>query len=124
MTRKNIKKQAGFIVTIELLLLATILVIGLIVGMTDLRDAVLAELSDLSESIGALNQSYEVLGVENQAATAATAGSTWNDAQDNTDFATPIDTVATTGDSGQGDVQFNAATVDEATGDSIAPTLP
>ena len=76
------KKQAGFIVSIELLLLASITVIGLIVGMTNVRDAVLAELSDVSESIGALDQSYQVTAVANAAGTAATAGSAFQDAAD------------------------------------------
>ncbi|MGH9421595.1 MAG: hypothetical protein ACRD3J_16580 [Thermoanaerobaculia bacterium] len=76
------KSQGGFIVTIELLLLATILVIGLIVGMTNVRDSVLAELSDVSESIGSLNQGYNVAAVINTAGTAATAGSAFSDAKD------------------------------------------
>jgi hypothetical protein len=86
------KKQAGFIVTIELLLLAAITVIGLIVGMTNVRDSVLAELSDVSESIGALNESYSILGVANAAGTAATAGSAFQDAPDFASATHPIDT--------------------------------
>lgn len=78
------RNQGGFIVTIELLVLATVLVLGLIVGWTSLRDSVLAELSDLSESIGALDQSYSILGVQNNAETAETLGSAWHDGQDNT----------------------------------------
>jgi hypothetical protein len=77
--RINRHKQRGFIVTMELLLLAAILVIGLIVGMTTVRDAVVLELSDLSEAIGALNQGYRVAGVVNDANTASTAGSTFSD---------------------------------------------
>jgi hypothetical protein len=86
------RKQAGFIVTIELLLLATICVIGLIVGMTNVRDSVLAELSDVSESIGALNQSYSVSAVSNAAGTAATAGSIFTDSKDTASLGHPIDT--------------------------------
>ena len=86
------RKQAGFIVTIELLLLATICVIGLVVGMTNVRDSVLAELSDVSESIGALNQSYSVSAVSNAAGTAATSGSAFADAQDLASPTHPIDT--------------------------------
>ena len=80
----KIKKssQSGFIVTIELLILATVLVLGLIVGWTSLRDAILAELSDLSESIGALDQSYTIYGVQNAANTAQTLGSSWVDGRD------------------------------------------
>jgi hypothetical protein len=78
------KKQAGFIVSIELLLLASITVIGLIVGMTNVRDSVLAELSDVSESIGALDQAYAISAVSNNAGTAATAGSRFTDLPDTT----------------------------------------
>lgn len=94
MTRRpnSRRKQAGFIVTIELLLLATICVIGLIVGMTNVRDSVLAELSDVSESIGALNQSYSVSAVSNVAGTAATSGSIFIDAKDFASATHPIDT--------------------------------
>ena len=94
MTRRptSRRKQAGFIVTIELLLLATICVIGLIVGMTNVRDSVLAELSDVSESIGALNQSYSVSAVSNAAGTAATSGSIFNDSKDTVSLGHPIDT--------------------------------
>ncbi|MBV8545365.1 MAG: hypothetical protein JO093_24530 [Acidobacteria bacterium] len=84
------RKQAGFILTIELLLLATICVIGLIVGMTNVRDSVLAELSDVSESVGSLNQGYNVTSVANAAGTAATAGSAFSDAKD-TNGLLPID---------------------------------
>ena len=87
----NRKRQRGFIVTIELLLLATILVIGLIVGMTNVRDSVLAELSDVSEAIGNLNQGYTVAAVANLADTAATAGSAFSDLPD-THGLLPIDT--------------------------------
>lgn len=98
------KKQAGFIVTIELLLLASITVIGLIVGMTNVRDAVLAELSDISESIGNLDQSYEVSAVQNAAGTAATAGSLFTDKRDSVDATHPIDTGD--GDAGLGGELF------------------
>ncbi len=93
MSRKirNRRPQAGFIVTIELLLLTTILVIGLIVGMTNVRDSVLAELSDVSESIGALNQGYQITAVSNAAGTAATAGSSFTDAPDSASLGHPID---------------------------------
>lgn len=94
----NRKHQGGFIVTIELLILATVLVLGLIVGWVSLRDSVLAELSDLSESVGALNQSYSIWGVQNSASTAWTAGSSWQDGRDNTAAGT-IDVQNGSGDS-------------------------
>lgn len=48
----------GFIATSDLLLLCTVLVLGVIVGLTTLRDQVVQELGDLAGAIGELNQSY------------------------------------------------------------------
>ena len=62
-TADSKKKQSGFIVSAELILIATILVIGLLVGWVKLRNAVLAELWDVSEAIGRINQSYTYNGV-------------------------------------------------------------
>jgi hypothetical protein len=76
------KQQGGFIVTIELLIITTILVLGLITGWAALRDSILAELSDLSESIGSLNQGYAIASVINSANSASTAGSMFTDSQD------------------------------------------
>src|SRR6056297_1274428 len=50
--------EQGFLVSAELVLIATILVIGLIVGFTSIQHAVVAEMNDVGDSIGALNQSY------------------------------------------------------------------
>jgi len=81
--KKQDKKQAGFIVSIELILIATILVIGLIVGMTALRDATVAEYEDVAEAIGALDQSYQFFGVQDANGLLDwTAGSQWIDAID------------------------------------------
>ncbi|UUO07971.1 hypothetical protein M4951_06555 [Blastopirellula sp. J2-11] len=73
--------EAGFIVSTELILIATILVIGLVVGLTSIRDAVVTELADVSGAISDLDQSYVFGGVAGHAA--ATAGS---DYTDNLDF--------------------------------------
>ena len=73
----------GFIVSIELILLATILVIGLITGMTALRDSVVSELSDVGGAIQDLNQSYEFNGVAGHSS--RTQGSNFLDARDHCD---------------------------------------
>ena len=72
--------EAGFIVSIELILIATIAIIGLITGMTAVRDAVVSELSDVAGAVQDLNQSYAFTGVTGHAA--ATSGSDFNDALD------------------------------------------
>lgn len=83
---KKQKKQAGFIVSAELVLIATILVIGMVVGMAVIRDAVNAEMNDVAEAIGALDQSYYFAGITalNSAGStlAVVAGSEWEDSVD------------------------------------------
>jgi len=55
--------ERGFIVSIELILIATIAILGLIVGLTAVRDAVVSELSDVAGAIQDLNQCYSFFGV-------------------------------------------------------------
>ncbi len=50
--------QVGFMLTTELVLLTTTLIIGSIVGLTSIRDALNAELIDVSNAINAANHSY------------------------------------------------------------------
>ena len=60
--------DAGFIVSIELILIATISVIGLIVGFTAIRDAVVSELSDVAGAIQDLNHDYSFNAVTSRSA--------------------------------------------------------
>ena len=53
------RDEGGFVVSSELILIATVLVIGLLVGMVALRDQVTQELADVADAISELNQSYE-----------------------------------------------------------------
>src|ERR1700704_1583273 len=78
--RRFWKDETGFVVTTELVLIAVILVIGLIAGLTTLRDQVVQELGDLAAAIGAINQSYSFSGVTG--ASASTAGSSYSDVKD------------------------------------------
>ena len=50
--------EHGFIVSAELVLVGTILVLGMIVGLTELSFNVNQELEDLGSGIGAINQTY------------------------------------------------------------------
>lgn len=50
--------EAGFIVSAELVLIATIVVLGLVVGLSEVQHAVVSELNDVADAIGSLNQSY------------------------------------------------------------------
>ncbi|MCP4170637.1 MAG: branched-chain amino acid aminotransferase [Fuerstiella sp.] len=50
--------ENGFIVSAEIVLVGTILVLGVIVGLTELSYGVNEELEDLGSAIGSVNQSY------------------------------------------------------------------
>lgn len=80
--KKQQKKQAGFIVSAELVLIATILVIGLIVGMVTIRNAMTAEMDDVAEALGALDQSYTFQGINTDPVGSWVSGSVWIDDAD------------------------------------------
>ena len=85
MFRKLWNDERGFIISAELVLVATILVIGMIVGLTILRNQVVQELGDLGAAIGMLSQGYWYPGVEKDDGTsvfAVTDGSNYEDALD------------------------------------------
>ncbi len=50
--------ENGFIVSAELVLVGTILVLGMIVGLTELSYGVNEELEDVGSAIGSINQTY------------------------------------------------------------------
>ena len=50
--------ENGFVFSAELVLIGTILVLGMIVGLTELSYSVNEELEDLGSAIGAINQTY------------------------------------------------------------------
>lgn len=77
--------DAGFVVSIELILITTIAVIGLIAGLTAVRDAVVSELSDVAGAVQDLNQSYSFNAITGHSAT--NVGSDFNDALDFCDSA-------------------------------------
>ncbi len=55
--------DCGALISIEFLFVATVLIIGLVVGLATLRDAVNAELSELANALLALSQGFTVSGV-------------------------------------------------------------
>jgi hypothetical protein len=73
--------EAGFVISTELVLVATILVIGLVVGLTELRNQVVQEVADLAQAIGNINQSYEYAGTA-KLEVGQTAGSDFHDERD------------------------------------------
>lgn len=84
MLKRLWKCEGGAIISAELVLVMTILVIGCIVGLTCVRNAVVGELSTVGEAIGSLNQSYAFPGVTSGEGNgccerAYTAGSAYRD---------------------------------------------
>ena len=70
----------GSIVSTELLLLATVLILGLISGIAATRDAVVSELADVGGALQDFNQCFEVAGIDGHSATIH--GSHFQDAVD------------------------------------------
>lgn len=78
-----VRDEAGFIVSAELILIATIAVLGLVVGLTEVSTSVNTELDDVASAIGSMNQSYTFNGL--RGCKAATAGSCYGDKVDQCD---------------------------------------
>lgn len=88
--RKLFNDEAGFVVSAELVLVLTIAVLGMVVGLTSVRDSILNEFCDLSSAFGALDQSYNYRGALKAAAGtppwhARVLGAGFNDGQDDCD---------------------------------------
>jgi hypothetical protein len=89
--------EAGMIVSAELVLVLTIAVLAMIVGLTEVAVAVNTELNDVSNAIGALNQSYAYTGFcsTSQGKTKSfVSGGSFTDRLDDCDTNTTCDIVA------------------------------
>lgn len=82
MNIKTKKNQKGFVMTSELILLSTTLVVGLVIGLSTMRDAVTAEMEDVAEAIGSLDQSYAFDGMRTTDGYAEISGSGFIDEVD------------------------------------------
>lgn len=98
------RRQSGFVLSTELLLVTTILAVGLITGLTSLRDNVISELADTGDAIGSISQSFTFMGTNWQSSAsdnvAATSSFGFTDAEDN---------VATVVGGDTGTVNYSAA---------------
>jgi hypothetical protein len=81
---KLINDETGFIVSAELILVATIAVLGVVVGLSEIAFGINNELEDVASAFGSVNQSFYVNGVHSEGK-ACTAGSEYEDEQDNCD---------------------------------------
>ena len=81
-------EEEGVIISSELVLFSTVVVVGMLTGMQTVRDAVVEELGDFANAIGNINQSYHFAAVTGHHS--ATAGSFLFDARDDCDTQTPV----------------------------------
>lgn len=75
-------EEAGAIISAEIMLVATILVLGVIVGLKSVRDSVVTELADVGQAVSNINQSYCFTGVTGHGAMGGGSGHF----QDGSDF--------------------------------------
>ena len=61
--KKFIRNEDGFLISTELVLIATIAVLGLLAGIVEVRDQVFQELGDFSQAVAQLDQTYVYNGV-------------------------------------------------------------
>ncbi|GIX04052.1 MAG: hypothetical protein KatS3mg113_1058 [Planctomycetaceae bacterium] len=73
--------EAGFIVSAELILVATVAVLAMVVGLAEIALNVNNELEDVASAFGALNQSYSFRGVHSHIGN-STVGSRFFDQED------------------------------------------
>ncbi len=84
MLRKLWNDEAGAVLSAELVMVATILVIGMTVGLSAVRNSVVTELADLGQAISNIDQSYSYANVRGHHS--ASAGSKFRDAKDFCDY--------------------------------------
>ena len=77
------RDERGAVISVELVLVATVVVIGVVTGLVSLRDAIVTELGDVAAAIALLDQSYVISGV--RGFSAATAGAEFIDIRDRGD---------------------------------------
>lgn len=76
--------ENGFMVSAELILIATIAVLGIVVGLSEISFAVNNELEDVASAIGSVNQSFYVNGIHSEGK-GCTAGTEFDDNFDTCD---------------------------------------
>jgi hypothetical protein len=76
--------QNGFVISAELVLVLTIAVLAMVVGLHGVAKSVTQEMNDLSNAIGALDQSYYYKGLRKDRH-ASVVGSGFSDSEDDCD---------------------------------------
>lgn len=80
--------DAGFVVSSELVLVATIVVLGMVVGLSEVSHGINQELEDVGSAFGAVNQSFCYRGLSGHLGD--TGGSTFGDYVDFCDSAKDV----------------------------------
>lgn len=81
--RRLLLDESGFILSTESVLLGTLVVLGLIVGLAEVRNAVVQELGDYSQAVAWLSQTYEFTSVtSSNVADILSSGSVFIDSDD------------------------------------------
>ena len=96
MLKKLWNDEVGLIISAELTLVLTIGVLAMVVGLSEVAVAVNTELNDISNAIGALDQSYSYTGFQafgNWKCKSSVAGSRFTDGHDDCDDNTTCDLV-------------------------------
>lgn len=80
--------ESGVVISAELIVVCTVVVLGMLVGLTTLRDQVVQEFADLAAAVGALDHSYSFAAFED--ADCSVAGSSFTDESDSCDVGDPV----------------------------------
>lgn len=89
--RKLFNDEVGFVISAELVLVMTIAVLAMVVGLASVRDAITAELVDISNAFGTVDQSFNYRGLSKPSANAdgkahgSAAGAGFADREDDCD---------------------------------------
>lgn len=79
-----LQDENGFLMSAELILLGTIVVLGLVVGLTEISFAINNELEDVASAFSSMNQSYSAHGSHSKHK-GRRSGSRFSDHRDNCD---------------------------------------
>jgi len=95
MLKSLLRDEAGAVISAELVLVLTIVVIGVIVGLSEVAVAINTELNDISNAIGALDQSFFFTGFHaiNDKVKSAVSGSRFVDVHEECDNNTSCDLI-------------------------------
>lgn len=93
MLRRFLRDESGQLVSTEMMLLATILVLGSVVGLKSVRDSAVTELADVAQAFSNISQSFSYTATDGHGT--STAGAVFIDITDFCDTNDPNDPLQT-----------------------------